>query len=196
MKPLNIIIVVLVLSGSACKSKDKVFIINPDIIDSAVALIKLPANKFSSDFQTHLAARFYTNDELTKSIDDAEYSISSSYGYFEDTLQLVAHISDFETQALLVKFVGDRALVRFYRCSHGSSRLFRLNLKRPLEECIEVPAKYNLILSVVPDTILKPTVYGSISMESDNFYYEHELEGRKKLRVSFAFFFRSQYRKM
>ncbi len=108
---------------------------------------------------------------------------------------MVAHIGEFETEALLVRFIRDKPNVLFFRVPHEGQRYFRTKKIDSFSNQIEVPStRYKLLLTKIPDTISHPIVYGYIDMESSD-YYDKRDTLQQNHNIKMKFYFRSQYRK-
>lgn len=172
----------------------KLITINFGLRDSLKSHIRSFPNKRYSNYQTPIDFRFYINDFQTDSIIEDSFQTASWYSIYKDTIDLVAHVGDCETAALLLHFVKDKLTVYYYRASHERQKYFRLNEKDSFAGSLEIPAiRYKLQLSEVPDSITKPVVYGFIDMTSD-YYYDKRDTLQKKTNVSGKFYFCSQYR--
>ena len=119
----------------------------------------------------------------------------SWYSNKKDTIDLVAHIGEFETSALLLRFINGKPKVFYYRAPHSGQKYFRLNKADTFTNQVEVPSiRYKLSLSQIPDTINKVVVFGQIDMQSSG-YYDKRDTLQQKTTIKMKFNFRSQYRK-
>jgi len=175
---------------------------NPSIIiDSAFREtveknIQLNPTGYFSSFKTQLEARYYKNGIVVDSIIENHYNIDSWYSIRSDSIDLVAHIGELESVALLIHFVHGKASVWFFRAGHGlTSNYFKINKGDSLKSQIEVtPLRYKLELSEIPDTLHRQIVYGHIDMDGGEYYDSRDSTDQKQ-RVSMKFYFRSQYKK-
>jgi hypothetical protein len=150
--------------------------------------------KFYSIFKTPIEVRFYSCGSIIDSIIQPDFIMVSWYHNHNDTIDLVAHIGELETQALLLRFIGRKIHVFFYRAPHENQHYFRINKTDSFSNQIEVPpVNYKLELSKIPDTVSKPIVYGFIDMESSD-YYDKRDSLQLSHRIAMKFYFRSQYR--
>ena len=119
----------------------------------------------------------------------------SWYSNDKDTIDVIAHIGQFETSALLLRFIKGNPSVFFYRALHEGQSYFRISKTDSFSNQIEVsPIRYKLQLSQIPDTINIPVIFGRIDMESSNFYDKRD-SMQKNHRIQMKFYFRSQFRK-
>ncbi len=121
--------------------------------------------------------------------------MNSWYSNNKDTINLVAHVSNFETVALLIRFLKGKPSVFLFRAPHdiGGSRYFKSNWPDTFSHQIEVtPIRYQLKLSEIPDTTNKQVVFGHIDLESGD-YYEKRDSIEQRQNVQMKFYFRSQY---
>ena len=200
IKRLSIVIGIFCTSvyclAQQAKEPQKITRIDNNIRHLAKENMRFISDRMFSQIKTALYVEYYTNDKQTDTFDQKDYSLISWYHQLRDTINLVAHINDFETEALLLKIFRDTIIVRFFRCSHSTTKIFSLHRKGKLSACIEVPArKFNLIISEIPDTLSKQVIFGYIDLESDHFYQERHHKDRKRTRTSMKFFFRSQFRR-
>ncbi len=151
--------------------------------------------RYYSKFKTPIDVQFYSNDLLVDSIIAPDFEMMSWYDSYKDTIDLVAHVGDFETFALLIHFIGGKPIVLLYMASHERQNYFRISKTDSFYNQIEVPVKkFKLELSQIPDTVNKPIIFGYIDMESADYYEKrHSLE--KRLSAKMKFYFRSQYKK-
>lgn len=142
-----------------------------------------------------MQAQFYGNGRMLDFINANDYDMMSWYSIHKDTIDLVAHIGNFETAALLLRFVGHQIIVRYLRAPHNMyAAYFKVNENDSFVNHIEVPPyNYILKLSSIPDPQQKQPVYGYINMESADFYDKRDTTGGKH-KVKMNFYFRSQYR--
>ena len=171
-------------------------IIDSTLPDNVKSKIQLISDTHSSYFKTPLVAYFFQNDLLADSIIENDYKITSWYSITSDTINLVAHINNFEAVALLLRFIDNKkTTVRFFRASHevGNNR-FKMNKDDSLSDQIKVPPiYYKLKLSVIPDTLRKQVVYGHIDMKSGE-YFDSRDSTNQTHNVQMKFYFRSQYK--
>jgi|GEM_PF-3193577 len=174
-------------------TKNKIFTLDIALKDTVQRHIKLLSNKHFSSFETPADVRFFSDGVLVDSVITPYFHIISWYSNRKDTIDLVAHVGEFETQALLVRFIHNIPHVFYFRAPHENQKYFRLNKTDPFINQIEVPpVRYKLGLSKVPDTIQKPVVFGSIDMESGIYFDQRDsLKGK---RVQMKFYFSSQFR--
>lgn len=160
--------------------------------DSVERHIQFLSDEYFSNFKTPIEVRFFSNGLLVDSIIKPDFFMMSWYSIRNDTIDLVAHIGQFETSALLLRFVDKKTMVFFLRAPHERQKIFRLNKKDPYTDMVEVPpVQYELKLSQIPDTVNKQVVYGYINMESKDYYDKRDsLQERKKIKM--RFYFRSQ----
>jgi hypothetical protein len=156
----------------------------------------LPTDIFP-EFRTPIEARFFANGLQTDSIIQNEFRMISWYSNHGDTIDLVAHVGDFETEALLIRFLKGKPIVLFSRAPHDieGSTYFKVDKADTFSHKIEVkPVRYQLKLSEVPNTANKQVVFGHIDLESGDYFDSRDsLEQRRKVRMKF--YFRSEYRK-
>lgn len=155
-------------------------------------------------FATHVKAEFFSNDTLDHKIDTMCQDLESYYYWEHDTLFLLAHLGGWSTNALYARISGDSVSVKYLKAPHENTNLYRLQLTDSSTEGVEVPCiDYELIISKMPDSISKQTVFGHFSFKSASFYrwyngqysesdwaYYHQ-----KLRTNMAFYFRANYKK-
>lgn len=204
----NIVAYTFIIMGlltSCTQTVKPVFITNADssktiLIDTALKdivkkQIELLSVRSFSCFKTPVIAYFFSNDQLVDSIINQEYIMDSWYWMRNDTINMVAHLGELETEALLIRFIKRKPTVYYLRVPHEGQKFFRLHQTDSLSSHIEVePVRYKLQLSEIPVKERKQVVYGYIDMESNN-YYDHRHEIETKERIKFRFYFRSQYRK-
>ncbi len=171
--------------------------IDSTLRDTLKRNIEFVSDRYHSAFKTPIEARFFLNDILTDSIIQPDFGMMSWYSSHQDTIDLVAHVGGFETVALLLRFIGHKTTVWFYRAPHDTegSKYFKINKEDSFSHDIEVPpARYKIELSEIPDTINRQVVFGHVSMESRE-YYDIRDSVEQKHKVKLKFFFRSQYKK-
>jgi hypothetical protein len=173
-------------------------VIDTGLIATAKARIRFHNNRYFSSFRTEVNAEFYTDGKLKETIKDTNYSVTSWYNYYKDTMTLVAHIGVLNTSALLLKFTQDSILVYYYACGHTEDRkIYKLHMNDELGQCVEVPpSAYKLSLSGIPDTLTKPIIYGYVDMVSNDYYHQPRPKSLVKCRTSMRFYFRSQIQKI
>jgi hypothetical protein len=170
-------------------------IIDNALQDTIERHIQFISGMHFSHFKTPIEAHFFSNDKLVDSIIQPDFGMISWYSNHGDTVDLVAHVGEFETEALLVRFIGDKPTVFFFRAPHERQNYFKINKTDSFANQIEVPPiQYKLLLSKIPDTINKPVVFGHIAMESSNYYDKRDTLQRTH-RIQMKFDFRSQFRK-
>jgi len=131
---------------------------------------------------------------LTDSLVEPDFKMLSWYHSYKDTIDLVAYVGEFETQALLLRFIHRTPHVYYIRAPHEDQRYFRLKKTDTFTDHIEVPpVRYKLALSVIPDTIQKQLVFGTIDMMSGG-YYDQRDTSRQERSVRLKCYFRSKYR--
>lgn len=176
--------------------KSRSFILDPTIEDSARKKIQFHPGRHFVEFKTPVEARFFLDGQLADSIVQPDYSTISWYRNQHDTIELVAHVSQFETAALLVRFVKGEPSVWYYRAPHDieGSRHFRTRRTNTFAHEIEVaPISYRLKLSQLPDTVKRPLLFGYVEMESDS-YFDNRDSVEQKHSAQLKFYFCSQYR--
>lgn len=175
------------------ETKNKIFTLDTALKDTVQRHIKLHSNKHFSSFETPADVRFFSDEILIDSVIKPDFHMISWYSNRKDTIDLVAHVGEFETQALLIRFIYGTPHVYYFRASHERQRYFRLTTTDSLTDQLEVPSvRYKLALSAVPDTFQKPVVFGSIDMESGIYFDQRDsLKGK---RVQMKFYFSSQFR--
>lgn len=196
---INIIFLILILNSCKAqlrKNETHSFKLDTSLITIAKTKIFSPkyAN-FRCCFSTRLYAEFYSNDSLKEKRDTLQNDISSFYTWDKDTFYLVADIGELVTSALYIKMYKNNMSILFLKCAHIHP-WYKLQPDGKAEICIEVPCKeYDCIISEVPDSTHKQTIYGYIKLKSDDYYYDHPIQGFKKLRTNMAFYFRANYEK-
>jgi hypothetical protein len=183
----------LFVYGCQQGARTKTFTLDIAIKDTVQQHIKLHSNKYFSDFETPAEVRFFSDGVLVDSVIEADFHMISWYSSHKDTIDLVAHVGELETQALLIRFKYGTPHVYYFRASHDREKFFRLTKTDSFSDRLEVPSiYYKLILSAVPDSIQKPIVFGSIEMESG--IYFDKRDSLKKKKVQMKFYFCSQFR--
>ena len=173
---------------------NQLFTLDPVLQDTVQRHIELRSDKYFSSFKTSIDVRYFSNGVLAQSMIQPDFQMISWYSSHGDTIDLVAHVGDLETQALLVRFIGGQPQVFYFRASHEGQKYYRLDKTDSFASKIEVPpARYKLGLSKIPDTLGKPVVFGVIDMQSTE-YFDRRASGAK-YSVGMRFYFRSQYRK-
>jgi hypothetical protein len=175
----------------------KSIIIDSTFRDTVKQYIQLKSDRYISSFKTPIEARLFTGGLQTDSIIENDFHMISWYSNNKDTIDLVAHVGEMETEALLIRFLKGQPKVLFFRAPHDveGSSYFRAAKSDTFTHKIEVtPVRYQLKLSEVPDTISKQAVYGQIYLESGNYYDKRDTTGQP-YKVQMKFYFRSQYRK-
>lgn len=173
----------------------KTFTLDSTLQDSIERQIQFVSDRDFSQFKTPIEFRFFSNDLLSDSIIQPDFRMMSWYSNNKDTIDLVAHVGEFETSALLLRFIDRKPNVFFFRAPHERQNYFRINKKDSFENQIEVPPmRYKLELSQIPDTVNKQVVFGYINMESID-YYDKRDTLQQKNRIQMKFYFRSQFRK-
>jgi hypothetical protein len=171
-------------------------IIDTSYRDTVKQRIQFISDRYNSVFSTPTRIYLYANGVKIDSIIESEFRMSSWYHLRHDTIDMVAHIGDLESTALLLRFVNGQVTVLFFRAPHGEQRFFRANINDSFSSQIEIPpAYYKLILSEIPDTVNLPVIYGHIEMESGD-YYDARDSGNLARRVFMDFYFRSQKKKV
>lgn len=175
-------------------SKDQIFVLDTALKDTIQRHIKLHLNKHFASFETPAEIRFFSDRSLVDSVIESNFRMVSWYSNHNDTIDLVAHVGEFETQALLVRFIhGERPRVFYFRAPHERQRYFRLKKTDSFTNQLEVlPVSYKLEISVIPDTIQKPLVFGKIDMESGEYFDRRDSLKREKVQMKF--YFVSQFR--
>ena len=179
------------------KTKIQSIIIDSTLRDTIIKHIEFGGGKNDFSFTTPIEARFFSNGQQTDSIIENNFSMISRYSSWGDTLDLVAHVGNFETSALLIRFLKGKPSVFFLRAPHDieESKYFKVNTTDTFSHSIEVkPVSYELKLSHIPDTIGKQIVYGQIDMESND-YYDSRDSAENKNKVHMKFYLRSKYKK-
>jgi hypothetical protein len=184
-------------SPSVGGNRPRSIIIDSTLRGTVKMAIRFISDRHFSSFQTPLEARFFSNGFLTDSIIQPDFKMCSWYSSHNDTIDLVAHIGQLETTALLIRFIGRQPTVWFFRAPHevGGNNYFKINKEDSFSNKIEVPlVRYELKLSELPDTTNKQVVFGHITMESSG-YYDKRDSVEQINKVQLKFYFRSQYRK-
>ena len=181
-----------------CKQKTdnaKILFLDSNLKDTTKSLVRFISDRHSSLFETPIEVRLLLNGQTYDSIIKSDFRMISWYSSRGDTIDLVAHIGDFETSALLLRFINEKLEVFHYRAPHSGQHYFRLNKTDPFTNQIEVPpVKYKLSLSQIPDTIKKPVIFGQIDMESSGYYDKRDtLQQQHSIKMKFSF--RSQFRR-
>jgi hypothetical protein len=174
-------------------SKDNIFTVDTALKDTVQRHIKLHPNKYFSDFKTAAEVRFFSDGSLVDSIIKPDFEMISWYSIHKDTIDLVAHVGEFETQALLVRFISGVPHVYYFRAAHERQKYFRLTKTDSFTDQLEVPpVSYKLNLSAVPNTIQKPVVFGRIDMKTG--IYFDQRDSLRESMVQLKFYFCSQFR--
>jgi hypothetical protein len=184
-------------SSEQAKDTTQSVIIDSSLRDTVKKHIEFISDSRFSEFKTPIEARFFTDGLQTDSIIQSDFSMISWYSNHQDTIDLVAHVGEFETAALLIRFIKGKPTVLFFRAPHDveGSRYFKIDRADTFFHKIEVtPVRCELKLSEVPDTTNKQIVFGHIDMESGE-YYDKRDKVEQKHKVQMKFYFRSQYRK-
>lgn len=180
-------------SAITMSAENKTFHLDAAIKDTVLRYVKLHSNKHFASFETPAEVRFFSDGAVVDSINESNFHMISWYSISKDTIALVAHIGDFETAALLIRFLHRTPNVYYLRAAHERQKYFRLAITDSLSEYVEVPpAYYRLNLSVVPDSVQKPSVFGSIDMESGTYFDQRDSLKQRKIRMKF--YFCSQFR--
>ncbi len=182
--------------GQVAKDTTQSVLIDSHLQDSLQKHIQLISDKHSSFFKTPIEARFFSNNVVVDSVIESDFEMSSWYSSRHDTVDLVAHVGEFETEALLLRFVGGQPQpqVYFFRAPHERQTYFRLHNTDTFARRLEVPpVYYKLQLSQTPDTTNKPVVYGYIDMESQD-YFDRRGSLQQTQHIQMKFYFRSQHR--
>jgi len=160
--------------------------------ESLKSHVQLISDRYSSYFRTAVEARFFWSGQQTDSIIDDDFKMMSWYHDHNDTIDLVAHLGELESVALLVRVVKNKPSVFFYRAPHLPGRaFFKVNKNDAFTDRIEVPpVRYNLVLSEIPH---RQVVYGYIDMESGGYYDKRDSTGAEH-KAQMKFYFRSQFR--
>lgn len=180
----------------SCRQKEsnsKIFILDSSLSDTSRQLVHFISDKHASQFKTAIEVRYYLDNQIVDSIVQPDYVMTSWYSAKNDTIDLVAHIGEFETDALLLRFVSGHPQVFHYRAAHSEQNYFRFNITDSLTDQIEIPAiEYKLSLSQIPDAITKSVVFGQIEMESAG-YYDKRDTVQKRHSIIMRFNFRAKY---
>ena len=192
---LTLFLIIVLCSCKQIKDNTKIFILDSNLQDTTKSLVQFVSDRHFSQFKTPIEVRYFLNDKLVDSIIQTDFGMISWYNNKKDTIDLVAHIGEFETSALLLRFIDGKPSVLYYRAPHLGQNFFRQNKTDTFINQIEVlPTRYNLLLSQIPDTINKPVVFGQIDMESSGYYDKRDtLQREHKIKMKFNF--RSQFRK-
>ena len=172
-------------------------ILDSALHDTVEKNIKYIPDRHFSSFKTPIEVRWLQNGLISDSIIDDSFDMISWYSINKDTIDLVSHITEMESHALLVRFVGNEIYVFFFRAPHDTqgSKYFRKSKKDPFSHMIEVaPVRYQLKLSEIPDTINKQVIFGHIDMLS-GCYYDKRDSVKRRNQLQMRFYFRSQYTK-
>jgi len=173
-------------SSGSTATKNKGFAIDPAIKDTVLRHIKSHSNKHFASFETPAELGFFSIE--------TGFHMTSWYSAENDTVDLVAHVGEFETQALLIRFLHGKPVPYYLRAPHLVEKYFRLTETDSFSNQVEVSlASYDLRLSAIPDTIQKPLVFGSIDMESGTYYDKRDSSKSTNVRMKFYFF--SQFRR-
>lgn len=186
---------IVLFSCRQAEDKTKLFILDSSLQDTTKSLVQFISGRHFYEFKTPIEVRFFSNDRLEDSIIQSDFAMISWYSNNKDTIDLVAHVGEFETSALLIRFINSKTQVFHYRAPHEGQNYFRLNKSDTFTNQVEVPpTRYKLSLSQIPDTINRPVVFGQIDMESSS-YYDKRDTLQQKHSIKMKFNFRSQYRK-
>jgi hypothetical protein len=181
------------ISPNAVSTKNKEFTLDTAIKDTVLRYVKLHSNKHFAGFETPAEIGFFVDGVAVDSIIESNFHMISWYSIYKDTIDLVAHIGDFETVALLIRFLNGTPNVYYLRASHEGQKYFRLATTDSFSDGLEIPpVYYHLNLSVIPDSIQKPKVFGSIDMESGTYFDLRDSLKRRKIQMKFYFW--SQFR--
>ncbi len=187
--------------GKIKKPTPAIFVNNSQVLikdslqaDSIKNKIHFISDRYYSEFKTPIHAYIFTNNVVVDSIIEPDFHMVSWYSSHNDTVSLSAHVGQFETAALLIRFVDGKFNASFFRAPHSGQAFFRINKDDPFSSQIEVPLlRYKLHLTQIPDTISKPIVFGYIDMESLE-YYDKRDSLNQKSKIQMKFYFRSQFR--
>lgn len=170
-------------------------VIDSSIRDTVARYIQFTSDRNFSYFKTPIEVRFISNDQVVDSIIQPDFNMTSWYYFNQDTVDLVAHIGELETSAMLLRFINGRPNVFFYRAPHLEQRIFKIKTTDSFSNQIEVPPlRYKLKLSNIPDSVNKAVVFGCIDMESSDYYNKRD-STEVRHRIQMKFYFRSQNRK-
>ena len=207
MKSSILLLLILSIAFCCCQQQTKSLaqakdttqsvIIDSSLRDNVKRQIEFISGRNFSKFKTPIEARFFSNGLQTDSLIQNDFNMISWYSSHKDTIDLVAHIGKFETEALLIRFMKGQPTVLFFRAPHDveGSNYFKIAKTDTFTHKVEVtPVHYQLVLSEVPDTANKQIVYGHIDMESSE-YYDKRDKVEQKHKVQMKFYFLSQYRK-
>ena len=189
-----LLIALAIFSCIQAREKDQSMVVDIKVADTAKNKINLLSDDHNSYFETKVWAQYYTNDFITDSVNDDNYGMSSWYSIRNDTIELVVHVSDFVTNALLLRILHDSTIVRLFLAPHTLRPMFKLNPKDTFADFVEVPPRrYQLQLSEKPDAKTRRVIYGYIDMESSDYFVK---EGATEIKESakMKFYFRSQYK--
>jgi hypothetical protein len=207
MKSSILFLIILAIFICCCQQKktlsqanegSKSIIIDSAFRDTVKRHIRLISGRYFSSFNTPIEVRFFDDSLQTDSIIQSDFHMMSWYSLNKDTLDLVAHVGELESVALLIRVIKGQPSVLFFRAPHDveGSLNFKVSKTDTFTHKVEVtPVRYELILSEVPDTTDKPVIFGHIDMESGD-YYDKRDSVELTHRVQMKFFFRSQYRKL
>jgi hypothetical protein len=174
-------------------TKNEIFTLDTAIKDTVQRHTILHSNRHFASFETPAEVRFFSDGSLIDSVIEPIFQMISWYTIHKDTIDLVAHLGEFETQALLVRFISGVPQVYYFRAAHERQKYFKLTRTGSFTDQLEVPPVcYKLILSVVPDTVHRPVVFGSIDMISG--IYFDQRDSLKKSSIQMKFYFCSQFR--
>jgi hypothetical protein len=182
---------------SQAKDKTQSIFVDSTYRDSVKRQIQFTSDRYSSQFKTPIEARFFSNGLQTDSIVENNFGMISWYSIHKGTIDLVAHVGKFETEALLIRFLNGKPTVLFFRAPHDveGSKYFKVEKADTFSHKIEIiPIHFQLKLSEFPDSTNKQVVFGHINLESGEYYDKRDtVEQRHKVQMKF--YFRSQYRK-
>ena len=175
-------------SSTAPSNNQSTLFVDPAIQDTVIRQIKLRTNRHFASFETPAEIRFFADGLVIDSIIESDFHMISWYSVSKDTIDLVAHIADFETEALLVRFLHGTTSVYYLRAPHEGQKYFRLASTDPYSDYVEVPpVHYHLRLSAIPDSVKNPLVFGSIDMESGTYFDQRDSLKRRKIQMKFYF---------
>lgn len=206
MKITLLIYAILILSTTGCilkkRNPEEIYIDQSEflvkdssIIDSIKSKVQLVSDRTFSEFKTPVEAYDFDNGIIIDSIVEPDFDMLSWYHSHQDTISLVAHLGNFETSALLLRFVKGKVNVSFFRAAHSGQKVFRIDQNNPfISELAVPPLRYKLKLTEIPDTTNKQIVFGYIDMESAEYFDKRDsLDTKHKIQMKF--YFRSQFRK-
>ena len=182
---------------SQAKDKTQSIFVDSTYRDSVQRHIELTSDRYFSQFKTPIEAIFFSNGLQTDSIVENNFGMISWYSIHKDTIDLVAHVGEFETEALLIRFLNGKPTVLFFRAPHDveGSKYFKVDNADTFSHKVEIiPIHYQLKLSEIPDATNKQVVFGHIDLESGE-YNDKRDTIEQKHKVQMKFYFRSQYRK-